>query len=162
VLIQPSPTLSAIGATVCAGQPAVLTATGATSYLWNGPAGFTATTPGISVPGSNNLTSQIYTVTGLLGSCSSSIVVTLKVNLCAGIAENESRGVFKVFPNPNAGSFMIVSESPMQLVLINALGQTVKRIELPAENKICIDVPDGVYYLVSADGANCQKLLITR
>jgi len=165
VLIQPSPTLTATGATVCTGQPALLTATGAAGYLWTGPAGFTATTPGITVPGSNNLNSQIYIVTGILGSCSSSVVVTLMVDPCAGIAENESRSVLKVFPNPNAGCFSIVSETTMQLVLINALGQTVKRIDLPEENKCRIDItdmPEGIYYLGSENSLFSQKILITR
>ncbi|MES2679669.1 MAG: T9SS type A sorting domain-containing protein [Bacteroidota bacterium] len=165
ILIQPSPTLTAIGATVCTGQSAALTATGAAAYLWTGPAGFTATTAIIFIPGANNLNSQIYVVTGNLGSCSASVVVGLMVDPCAGIEKHESRSAVTVFPNPNTGSFMIASDLSMQLLLINALGQTVKTIELPGKKNLGLsftDVPEGVYYLVSPDGSFNQKVVIAR
>jgi len=73
VSVQPAPMLSISGPTsVCYGSSAVLVASGASSYLWNTG----ATTSVISIP---TFTSNVYTVTGSNGNCSSVKSITVVV-----------------------------------------------------------------------------------
>jgi gliding motility-associated-like protein len=64
VVVQPAPTLSALGSTVCLGQTLQFTANSnsALSYLWNGPLGFTSNqqNPSVTNPALNS--SGNYTV----------------------------------------------------------------------------------------------------
>lgn len=73
ITTNPIPTVTVNSATVCAGTPATLTASGATSYVWSD--GSTATsltaTPGTTTP---------YIVTGTTAGCSSSATGTISVN----------------------------------------------------------------------------------
>lgn len=69
----PTITLTANGATICAGQSTTLLASGATSYVWN--TGVTTNTISVN-PG----TTTSYTVTGTNSGCSTSKVVTVVVN----------------------------------------------------------------------------------
>lgn len=62
--------------TICVGQTATLTATGATTYTWS--AGLSSTT-GSTVTGSPATTTS-YTVTGTAGGCSGTAVATITVN----------------------------------------------------------------------------------
>ncbi len=79
ITINPSPTVSASASnvTLCTGQSATLTASGATTYSW-GPSGSLNTTSGTSVIASP-LSSTVYSVTGSIGACSASISVPLTV-----------------------------------------------------------------------------------
>jgi choice-of-anchor B domain-containing protein len=75
ITVTASPTVTTGGATsVCAGSPATITATGASTYTWN---------PG-ALTGANAVVSPtattIYTVVGLTGSCSNVKTKTLTVN----------------------------------------------------------------------------------
>lgn len=74
VLPAPALVLTANTTTVCAGSPAILTATGANSYLWS----TSATTSTITV---SPVTTSVYTVTGTDSSgCSVMDSVTITVN----------------------------------------------------------------------------------
>ncbi len=73
-------------ATICAGQSATLTATGANTYTWTPPTGLSATT-GATVTASP-ATTTTYTVTGV-GSCgTSSATSTVTVNAASATAAN--------------------------------------------------------------------------
>lgn len=73
VSVTPNPTISVPSQTICSGQTATLSASGASSYTW--------------IPGSNNTTtltvspvsSSVYTITGSVGSCSSAITSSVEV-----------------------------------------------------------------------------------
>ncbi len=80
---------SSPSATTCAGTSTILTATGATTYSWSTG----ATTASVSL---NPLVTTVYTVTGIIGSCSKPQTVTLTVqqlptisvsntNICANV-----------------------------------------------------------------------------
>lgn len=73
VTVNPYPVLSATGQTICSGDTAVLTANGATSYVWNNG----ATSSQIEVKPTVN---TIYTVTGITSGCSGSTTVLVAVN----------------------------------------------------------------------------------
>ncbi|TXH57508.1 MAG: T9SS type B sorting domain-containing protein [Bacteroidia bacterium] len=79
VNVKPTPTVTitsnAVGNAICEGQSITLSASGATTYLWN----TSATSPSITVSPTSNTT---YTVTGTTNGCSDgeSISVTVKSN----------------------------------------------------------------------------------
>ncbi|MDI1355918.1 MAG: gliding motility-associated C-terminal domain-containing protein [bacterium] len=82
ILVIPSPTLSAIGCTVCSNGALTLNAIAsqATDFLWSGPVGFSSflQNPNYINPGSNR--SGQYTVTiATAGGCTNSAVATVTV-----------------------------------------------------------------------------------
>lgn len=79
VTINSTPTVAVTHATVCAGSPAILTASGASNYSWSN----SATTGSISVSPS---TSTSYTVTGFNGSCQDVQVANVTVNALPSVA----------------------------------------------------------------------------
>lgn len=79
VTINSTPTVAVTHATVCAGSPAVLTASGASNYSWSN----SATTGSISVSPSSTTS---YTVTGFNGSCQDVQVATITVNALPSVA----------------------------------------------------------------------------
>ena len=89
----PQLTLSSSSHVICAGNNAVLTATGASTYSWN------------AAPGANTLavapgTTTDYTVTALdVNGCAASAKITQSVEACTGLSEVVS-GKGKVYPNP--------------------------------------------------------------
>lgn len=87
VTVNPTPTVNttASNSSICTGQSATLTATGATSYTWN-PGG--ATTSAIAITPTASVT---YTVVGSNGSgCSGSTVRTITVNPLPTVAATSS------------------------------------------------------------------------
>jgi hypothetical protein len=82
VTINNTPTVSVFGSTVCAGRTLSLTAnsTLGSSYLWLGPANFTANTQNVSVSSSSVSQSGTYTlVVTTLNSCTNTAVTTASV-----------------------------------------------------------------------------------
>lgn len=79
VTVKATPTLNVNNASVCNGNPAVISASGATTYLWN----TSATTSSISVSPSSTTN---YTVTGTTNGCSATRVVTVTINSTPTVA----------------------------------------------------------------------------
>lgn len=103
ITVVPNPVVSAVSSTslLCIGQTASLTASGASSYVWNTP----STSTVIAV--SPTVTTS-YTVTGTTNNCSASAVITQSVASCAGIKENSNSSLgVAIYPNPNNGEFTI-------------------------------------------------------
>jgi PKD repeat protein len=74
VTVTPTPTIIATSATICSGNSATLSATGATSYTWN-PGGLTGTSQTFTPAATT-----IYTVTGANGQCTSTKTTNINVN----------------------------------------------------------------------------------
>lgn len=69
------PPLSVRGSTVCRGQDLSLTATGAVSYQWSGPGGYSASGDHVDIVPDNSMTTAQYTVVGSdTGPCTTSAV----------------------------------------------------------------------------------------
>ena len=79
VTINPVPTLTLTPAlsAICIGTSSTLTATGATSYTWDPPAGLSTTTGSVVV--ASPTTSTNYTITGLIGICSTTAIATVNI-----------------------------------------------------------------------------------
>ncbi len=79
--VNPSPTLSVSGATVCAGGTATLAAAGADTYSWAGPGNFFATGTHVIINPVNNTSAGNYLVTGTaLNGCSSTHTAQVQLN----------------------------------------------------------------------------------
>jgi hypothetical protein len=157
VTISPNPTvLVTAGSTlVCKGSTLALTASGASSYLWSNAAN-TQTT--IVTP----VAQTIYTVTGTDASgCSGTASISVKISTCVGFNEYEMMPANKLrmYPNPSRGSVSLSSEINMDVMLVNELGQIIRKIELDENNGRKTEIHDlapAAYFMV--DPVNHQQL----
>ncbi len=83
VTVIATPTVAVNSSTICSGNSAVLTASGATSYSWNSG----ATTTSISV---SPTTTTNYTVIGTSSGCTNTKVTTVNVNATPTVAVNSA------------------------------------------------------------------------
>jgi len=84
IFIVPPPTLTATSATVCAGQSATLTASGATTYTWD-PTGFNVVSPTFTdAPAATT----IYTVIGAVNGCTASTTASIVIGSNLSISVN--------------------------------------------------------------------------
>jgi gliding motility-associated-like protein len=81
VIVNPLPSIGALGSTLCANKTMTMAASGGTSYVWSGPLGFSASTPMISIPNITENASGNYTLTLTdANSCKSTSVMNVHVN----------------------------------------------------------------------------------
>ncbi len=73
VTVKTTPTVAVTSQTICAGNAAILNASGASTYSWSSG----ATTPSVSVSPSSNTT---YTVTGTVNGCTNAKTTNVTVN----------------------------------------------------------------------------------
>lgn len=162
------PTLTA-GATktvICPGQTTTLTANGAISYSVSSPSS-TSAAPVAFVPVSPTVTTT-YTFTGVnTAGCSGRAAVTISVAACTGVSsiEANSNTHLLVYPNPTNGRFMISTDSDLDIVIVNELGQEVRHVELDAQNNHMAevnDLPNGIYVLRGQTAGQLlqQKIII--
>ncbi|MDF2452949.1 MAG: hypothetical protein K0S26_2453 [Bacteroidota bacterium] len=131
VNVTPTPTLTANSVTICAGQVATFTASGAASYTWN-PGGVTGTFT-IS-PASSGTVS----VTGVNGSCSTQITRSVTVT-----------------PNPTVA---VSSQTicPTQTVVLTASGATTYSWNTgPTTNTISVSPSSLTVYTVTGTSSLC-------
>ena len=166
ITVKPLPNIVAtVGSTnVCKGDLCILTASGASTYSWSNG----STTPSISITHSL-ITTINYSVTGTSSlNCVNTATVQVKVNACTGIEENQSNiQKLNIFPNPNNGNFYITAGAHASVQLTNELGQSLKSIELNAENNYSTNIeqlPTGVYFIfIQQDNyKHCQKIIVTK
>jgi hypothetical protein len=86
ITVNPTPTVTVNSPTVCAGENAFLSASGATTYAWS-PATNLSSTTGANVT-SNSTVTIVYTVTGIDQGCSSTATSTVTVNQTQALTIN--------------------------------------------------------------------------
>lgn len=156
---------------ICLFEEIELTAAGATSYTWNG----TDVTPSITFSASGNggpngvpTISTTFTLTGRDNNgCVKTTTATVFVANCTGIDEqNQALNELQVFPNPNAGIFTVKSSKPLELAIVNELGQHVQTLQLTAmEQEVSVaGLPNGIYYIMGQDNGRiiAKKLVISK
>ena len=84
VTVTPLPSVTVNSPTICAGQTAALSASGATTYSWSGGASSTGVSTADAVPS----TTTTYTVTGTTSGCTNTAVATVTVNPLPAITVN--------------------------------------------------------------------------
>ncbi len=134
VTVNALPTVSAASSNttfICVGSSATLTASGASSYVWN----TTATTAVIAV---SPTTTTSYTVTGTgANGCSANAVISQSVNTCTGIDNlsfNISNLSFQVYPNPSTGIFNVQLENATTIEITDVLGRVILTDKVNAGN----------------------------
>lgn len=156
----PSVTVATNNPTICVGESASLTASGASTYSWS----TSQSGPAINV---SPVTSTAYTVTGTANGCSSNASILQYVSLCTGIDAIVQSSAVSVYPNPSDGIFMINASHELFLVLLNELGQVVISVQLNHENNFRArfeGLANGVYILSGVDGSIPvhKKIVVSR
>ncbi len=148
-------------ATLCTGQTATLTASGALSYTWS-------TTQQTAVIAISPTVTTSYTLSGTnANGCTASLVVVQNVSPCTGLEEVSAAGPeIRFYPNPNKGSFTLVSHDDVALSLVNSLGELLKTISLTEGNNHHLQIEglsQGIYFLVcrQASQSMVQKIVVT-
>jgi len=163
VFNNPTVTILATKTVVCKSDPAItLTGTGAVTYTWS----TNATSLTISV---KPLVTTTYTVSGKdANGCLSTASKQIVVNNCTSVGElsGAEKGL-NVYPNPSNGVFEIVSETDLDLSIVNELGQVIRTMKLSAQNNHTVQVDDlanGVYFIVGQNATvkMNQKIIITK
>lgn len=112
---------------------------------------------------SSDQTKVCLTATDISG-CSSQ---TCK-NVSLGILKVSNSEGFKLYPNPNSGSFTIEIENPSKdasIEIFNLLGERVGRVEKVGKvNSLDLNVADGMYWVRVKNGGEVwnQKLFISQ
>lgn len=148
---------------ICAGESATLTAGGANSYTWNGGSNLS------SIIVSPTVTTT-YIVNGTIENCGkvSIATITQSVAACTNIhTRDNSTYLISIYPNPNNGQFQLVSESPINLTLMNDLGQVLKTISLNESNKNTVSINEfvnGIYFIVGQNNNQVikQKVVVDK
>ena len=151
--VNPTPSITAVSNTslLCVGQVAILTASGASSYVWN----TSATTASISVSPTVNTT---YTVNGTNSNgCTGVTTINQVVTVCSGIKTSTSLNnvLVSVYPNPSYGSYSVELNAASEITVTNALGQVVlvERMDAGKQTLNIQNQTNGIYFLkVMQDG----------
>ncbi len=122
VSVNTLPTISATSnnTLLCTGETATLTASGATTYIWN----TSDITESIAVTPTVQTT---YTVIGTdANGCSNLNTVTQDVNICTGIKTISANNAISIFPNPTSGILNVNTiEVNTSIEVINVIGEKV-------------------------------------
>jgi SdrD B-like domain len=119
VVVNPLPTISAVSVTICAGSTVNLTATGASTYLWTGPQGFTATgaEPLVSVAGT--YTVQGTNSNGCIGIATTQVTVApsptitvTNISICAGTTGTLTASGANTYAWTGPGTFTATGANP--------------------------------------------------
>lgn len=121
ITVIPPPVITANSPTICKGDTATLTASGADTYTWSN--GATGATIQVTPTASTGYTVTGYTTTG----CQAAVNVTVSVQTCTGVKEEEVIAL-KLFPNP-ATTYTMLDASSLDgekvVEVIDIVGKTV-------------------------------------
>lgn len=145
----PNVTATSSNSLICDGEAAVISAGGASSYLWN----TSATSPSITV---SPTVTTLYTVTGTdMNGCVNTATYNLIVSWCAGINElDPTNSDFSIYPNPSEGVFFIKTSlsNEHEVLIYNNLGQVVQKTKLNSGSKIDLTKEaNGIYQIIILD-----------
>ncbi|PBQ30700.1 hypothetical protein CNR22_02565 [Sphingobacteriaceae bacterium] len=148
VTVNEKPMISVMisNATLCNGDSATITVSGADTYTWN--TGSNASTLTVAPSISTN-----YTLSGTgLNSCSSSTLVSLSVSDCTGFTEKTNRSTsISVYPNPAQTRVSVKFEfsGTKEIQISNEIGQIIEvyKTENEFEEVDVTKYARGVYYL---------------
>jgi hypothetical protein len=161
IVSLPGPPVNVTGNfTICTGQTASYTATGASSYTWSNASTNTV------IALSPTITST-YSLTGSQPnfSCTTQKVFTVNVSKCTGIYEEEREAAsVKIYPNPNAGLFFIESSETINLTIYDALGKQIFDTTVEVGRQ-CIDLgnfDNGLYFLKTTGAGGSKHFVVSK
>ena len=161
--VAPVPTLNITQSSVqiCSGQSATLTATGATTYSWNGNSGPSQfiVTPTLTTT---------YNLVGSNGTCTVQQNVQQKVVDCTGISETSliSQNMMSVYPNPFNTQLTLknTGEKEVAIIISDAVGKIVYKSKIKGDTTETITsdfLSNGVYFIsVKSENGTFTKKLI--
>jgi hypothetical protein len=156
--VQPKPIIYAFGdTTICQGDGTVLTATGATSYTWS--TGANSYSILVSPMGTTTYTLVGMTTPG----CTSSTKITVHVQICLGVDENNKVTAYIVYPNPTTGEFTLQGyPGKVNYSVYDLTGREILKGTLTASQTIDISsYQNGAYFIrIEAGGSVTHKKLI--
>lgn len=163
VVVNPVPSISfSLSAqTICAGETAAITATGADTYSW--VAGGSGATLAI-----NPSTTTIYFLTGYSSAgCTTTAQVTQNVNVCTGINElADADPEYIVYPNPTNGQVKISfgHSNDTEVKIISLTGTVVyeQRNYVSGTDINCELFSKGIYFVQinAAERQTLKKLVV--
>jgi hypothetical protein len=152
---------------LCTKETVEFSATGGMAYVWSyGSQTFNTPTVAITPSTINYLVVNV-TGTGANG-CSNTGTVGVLVNACTGINEgNLPANSLQLYPNPSQGEISIVFTTPLELWLINEIGQLIHTVSLNEENGYKANLSDlnnGIYFITGQCGnvRIKEKIIISR
>jgi len=144
---------------VCSGDAVQLSATGGVTYEWMSSAYFNQSNPAVAYPKATTA----YTLTGTdANGCKSTDVVVVSTQDCTGLTEIRTGAGIRVFPNPNAGYFTVVSPVKAQILISDLTGRVVGGGEGTGSVDLNIThLSNGVYYVkvVTEGGIDVVKIV---
>lgn len=161
--VNPLPIISIISSDslICSGDSVMLSVNGANSYTWN-------TAQNDSVITVKPTTSTTYSVNGTNSyGCINASDYLVNVSPCTGLPEQKALlNNISIYPNPNNGEFTIHSQSDMDLILLNSLGQVIRTFKLDNATNYFTNVKNlthGIYFLRSANQQHTfnQKIIVS-
>ena len=166
VTVNPTPSVvvSSSRPNICVGERAIITATGAATYFWSNAS--TNSTFQI-VPSST--VALTYSVSGTsTAGCIGKTVFTQTVSACTGLINlSKQSEIIQLYPNPNNGQFILLSEVSMKLIIVNELGQQVATFENIEAGNNAIDLgqlKNGIYFILGSQDSIFirEKIIINR
>lgn len=146
VTVNASPTIAAVASrsTICRNETVTIAATGGQSYVWNNA----ATSASISAT-SSLVTVLLFTVTGTSPQgCSSMATTQVQVQACNALTEWGAENGLRIYPNPNYGSFVISGAGNTELLLLNQLGQVVRKLHAGNDAEVTVSgLAKGIYFV---------------
>ena len=128
---------------VCAGESAMLVASGAFSYNWGNGSG--SATQVVS-PSSTS----VYNVTGTdVNGCANTSAITVSVQACLSVKNTAGNTSPEVYPNPTAGKVVIDCQDMITLKITNSVGQIIRE-EMLQPGKHLVDLSaysNGIYFV---------------
>jgi hypothetical protein len=159
----PAVTAAASKTAICRNEIMTFIAGGANTYTWSN----LNTSPTFTLKGTSNITYS-FTVTGTDShSCTNTATASVKVNPCTTIEEVEQGDkMVNVFPNPTNGEFVISSNEDIELVIVDELGRSVRKLSITKDNShriLVSGLANGIYFIKrQSDNLLLEKLVVNK
>ncbi len=144
---------------ICAGESATISVSGSDTYSWS------TSQLGDSITVSPAANSQYTLFASNANGCQNSTVVAITVNECVGLVKNGSPAFsFLIFPNPNNGSFYILTERSCKARITDVLGKEIMQIDLQSgKNEVfLLEQAKGVYFIQLDAGQQNKAMRIIK
>jgi len=144
--------------TICPGQQATLTATGALSYSWSSGSSNSVTVV-------SPTTTSSYTVTGTTSDCVMRQTFVQNVSACTGIQSWDAARDIQIYPNPFKHTLNLLAASGYVANISDVFGRVLYSGKVPADGELLIDTEKyapGAYIVTLTDGESVVRRKLVR
>jgi hypothetical protein len=164
VSVNPNPNINVTATqnTICVGETATLTATGANTYSWSNQ-----TTGANMTVTASFATTYNFSVTGTDSKgCMTTQGFALKADKCTGIYESPAIAGFKVYPNPTNGEFVVeLSNGLEKEIVISDISGRILVSEKTTKDALSVNINSyaaGIYYVKVTSDKNVEVVRIIK